>query len=57
MKLSNNPLDSFRMSHSSYPSTQLDFHLESVLSDFALVVLHTISVISLHLWCMLRGSV
>ena len=57
MKLSNNSLDSFRMSHSSYPSTQLDFHLESVLSDFALVVLHTISVISLHLWCILGGSV
>jgi hypothetical protein len=33
------------------------FGKESVLYDFSLVALHTISIFSFHLWCMLRGIV
>ena len=33
------------------------FYLELVPYDFPLVVLHTISITSFHLWCMLGGSV
>ena len=32
-----------------------DSHQESVPYDFPLVVSHTISIIYLHLWCMLGG--
>ena len=33
------------------------FRQELVPHDFLLVVLHTISLISFHLWCMLGGSI
>ena len=33
------------------------FHQELVLYDIPLVVLHTISIISFHFWCILGGSV
>ena len=36
--------------------SQWDFHRELVPCDFPLVVLHTITIISFHLWCMLGGS-
>ena len=37
-------------------SSQWDFHRELVPYDIPLVVLHTISIISLHFWCMLEVS-
>jgi hypothetical protein len=47
---------SSKLFNSSFLSSQWDFHWELVPYDFPLVVLHTISIISFHLWCMLGGS-
>ena len=50
-------------SHSVFGIQELSFNSmglfgwELVPHDFSLVVLHTVSIISFHLWCMLGGSV
>ena len=43
----------------NYPLISIPWalHKELVPNDFSLVVLHTESVISFHLWCILGGSV
>ena len=43
--------------HKSYPLIQLDISLRVGPLWFSISCLHTISIISFHLWCILGGSV
>jgi hypothetical protein len=43
--------------HKSYPLIQLDISLRVAPLWFSIGCLHTISIISFHLWCILGGSV
>jgi hypothetical protein len=55
-QVSSQPLQFNFCIYYSYPSTQWDILSDLVPYDFQSVVLHTKSIISLHMWCMLGDS-